>query len=406
MSKDYLDRLNSQFDDHAATIDDLVSRALNEDRDLTPEEDAEAESHRQAMDNLTPQIERFKHIRETRHEQSVQRQTTPPAASDVIETVDGSAPRVQVTERDAVRDLYPTAGHLALDVYRASRGQFAARERVERALSQVKTSDVTGALPTVFAGDVRGRVHAVRPIVESGTRMPFPASGMQVRRPKITAHTSVAKQTTEKTEVSSSQFTVAYDTIDLVTLAGAVNVSVQAIERTDPSVLDMIFADQAGQYGLQSEALAAAELAAAAEGTVVPTADVAATTAAIYTAATEVYSATSGYFPNVIYAGTARWGALGAMARTVNPTDRQAVGEPSSFDMSFAGLKVVVSPALPADYLAVANTNFLEIYEPGSSPIELKALEVGILGFEVGVYGLFACKMFAEGFKRLDKAAV
>ena len=58
MPRDYLDRLINEHDTHLAAIDEIVNRALTDDRDVTPEEDAECTRHQDAVTALQPQIAR------------------------------------------------------------------------------------------------------------------------------------------------------------------------------------------------------------------------------------------------------------------------------------------------------------------------------------------------------------
>ena len=404
--RDYLDRLHTEHGKHVDAIDDIVNRALADERDMTEAEDAECKRHQDEIEKLAPQIERWTKLRETRHETVTRMETARPVTK-----------RAQVVERVGknddpegdVRDVFGTAGAYAMATMKAGRGDLVAREQVQRALAIATTADVPGLLPVTYTGDIRNRITAVRPLVQSGRQMPMPATGMDVRRPKITQHTLVGKQNGEKTELPSRALRVQYDTIPLVTYGGAVNMSIQEAERTDPSALDMTFEDLAAQYGIATEEVTAAEL-----DTLVPIAsgplDLTTATgddvlAAIYTATGTIYGATSGKTPNVIYAGLGWWSKLGALTKPVNPQNSIANADPGTLTMGIGSLKVVVSPKLDNDFLAVGVSDALEIYENPGAPVQLKALEVGILGYEIGVYGLFAVEVWPNHFIRLDAVA-
>ena len=404
---DYADRLAQISDDHLAAIDEIVQRGLAEDRELTTEEDAECTQHQAEVDKLKPQIERWAKLRETRQDMTVTRSTMAPAARVQIRERAQDEPADPDTDK-VIRSLYPTAGAFAVDQFQAHRGDQFAVERVQRALAQMKTSDTPGLLPSLYTGDVRGKITAVRPLVESARKMPLPAAGMEAKRPKITQHTLVDKQTTEKTQVASQKMTITSDTIALETFAGAVNMSIQEIERTDPSALDIVFEDLSANYGIRTEKAVADKLAALPNGALaIATATEDTVVAAIFGASGTIYGATNGRMADTIYAGLDWWAKLGALAKTVNPQNSNLAGDgPGSLALRIGNVKVVFSPQLPATFLGVANAEqAIEVYENGSAPVQLKALEVGILGYEVGVYGLFGSAVWPEGIVRLDAAA-
>lgn len=408
---DYLDRLTGEYDTHLEAIEEIVQRAKTDnDRALTSDEDGECKSHQDAAEKLLPQIQRWRELRETRQKAVTLRDGVPPAQR---------VARVKVTERSggdekrgdevpdekaseaALRHIERSAGHFLMDRHRASQGDQAAAERIQRALAKVLTSDTPGLLPTPFVGDVIGRLNAVRPLVNSATKVPLPASGMQWKRPKITQHTKVGVQTTEKTEVASQTLTVGSLDVSLKTLAGAVNMSIQEIERTDPSALNMVFSDLAANYGKASESQAATTFTSGISGSESLTLQNGATIdqirGSLYQASGLIYGAINGEMPNVIYASMDQWARLGQFARQVNPQDRDVTSVPDSLSLSVAGLRVVVSSALPGGTLVIGNSGYFEVTESAGAPVQLRALEVGILGYEVGVFGLFGSVVTEDG---------
>jgi hypothetical protein len=184
--------------------------------------------------------------------------------------------------------------------------------------------------------------------------------------------------------------------VDLETLAGAVNMSIQEIERSDPSALDLVFQDLAAQYGKRTELRAAAmyvegtDTSETVDNPIDDTSTAEEIRQALYEASGLIYAATDGTFPNVIYASMDMWALIGRYSRAINPQDRDVLSSPDSLTLSIAGIPVVVSPALPAGTLDAARSSYFETYEQPGAPVELRALEVSVLGWEVGVYGMFA----------------
>lgn len=409
--KDYLDRLIGEYDAHLAAIDDLVTKAADDnDRPLADDEDAEVKRHQEEAEKLLPQIERYKALRETRAKGAVMRTNLPAATGPVrtteriIETGNEPAEVDDKAVNRSLRRIHPTAGHFLHDqVVARQRGDQGAMERIQRALALQTTAQTPGLLPTPFVGDVLGRITAVRPLINSANQVPLPASGMTWKRPKITQHTNVDIQATEKTEVASRALVVGSIDADFATLAGAVNMSIQEIERTDPSALDLVFSDLAAQYGKRSELFAVeAFVDGIAASDTVSTPITSGSTveqirAALYEASGEIYAATDGLMPNVIYASIDQWANIGKFARQINPQDRDVLSAPDSLQVNIAGLPVVVLPSAPTGLLVAGRSEYLEVAERPGSPVELRALEVGILGYEVGVYGMIGALVTEDG---------
>lgn len=390
---DYVSRLSAQIDEATDAIDEITQRAAAEDRNLTDAEDSEITQLEGQLDALKPQLERMSRIRQKRSETVTIREQMPentpvPEPKQRGQRDDDGTDEVSTR---GSRQEY-TSGSYVMDLFRSSRGDVQARERVQRALSKVTTGDTPGLLPIQTVGDLRGKIEGPRPLVNIATKIPLPASGMQFRRPKITDHTSVGKQTTEKTEVASSAFKVGFDAIDLITFAGAVNISIQDVERSDPGALDLVFQDLAAQYGLATEKETADQLVAAVKQTqdLADDADNAAILKAVFTAAGVVYEGSQGQHPDTLVCSVDQWGRFGAMSTPINPQNQVIAGSPTSFSLSAAGITAVVSPQLPEGFAAIGRRDTLEVIERPGSPVQLSATEPRILGMELGVYGLFA----------------
>src|SRR4029077_268081 len=95
---------------------------------------------------------------------------------------------------------------------------------------------------------------AARPVVTALGPRQLPGSGFS--RPKGTVHTAVAAQSAEKEELTSHAMTSTKLTVPPVTLGGYVNVSRQAVDWSQPQVMDIIIQDLAAQYAILTEATA------------------------------------------------------------------------------------------------------------------------------------------------------
>jgi len=391
----YLDKLLRRQDQHVQAIDEIVDRARSDrDRDLTDQENAEVDEHAAAVEALKPQIDRWDQLQAPPRPARGAGARLPALGSHsdsaaVVERVRFGAAG---TPLDGM-----SSGEILKLVIRAHQGEIVAREMVHRALAQVTTVQTPGLLPTVALTDLMiGKINAVRPVVESSNQVQLPVSGMEFKVPRIKQHTKVDAQTAEKTEVASRALQVEFDTYMIKTYAGAVNMSVQEIERTDPSALTLVYEDLAAQYGIRTETAISEALVSGAAGTgaldpiTIPAdASADAISAAIFKGAAAIYAANAGEMPDTIWAATDQWARLGGFVKAVNPENGQITGNPLTLRMTAAGVKVVAGPQLSAGTLILGTSRYLLAAEHPDAPVQMKAQEVGILGYEVGVYGLF-----------------
>ena len=79
----------------------------------------------------------------------------------------------------------------------------AARVYTARVISDQKTSDTPGILPTPIVGQVVNLIDATRPLITSlgGAKAMAGIPGSTFTRPKITQHTLVGVQAGEKTQL-------------------------------------------------------------------------------------------------------------------------------------------------------------------------------------------------------------
>lgn len=133
----------------------------------------------------------------------------------------------------------------------------------KRALADNISSDNPGFIPVVYSNDLIGVIDNSRPFLQSTTRIDMPDNGLQISYPRITQRPSVAEQETEKTEVSSRKITTDRITADVRTFAGAGDISIQLLRRSDPSFLSAYLDLLAEQYAIVTEDAAVDALLAA-----------------------------------------------------------------------------------------------------------------------------------------------
>jgi hypothetical protein len=119
---------------------------------------------------------------------------------------------------------------------------------------------------------------------------------------------------------------------------------------------------------------------------------------AIYEAAGKVYGQST-LLPNIVFASVDVWGLLGPLFPSYNPQNGQGAGfSAGSFEgQQVSGLRLVVAPRLAAKTIIVGSTQAMEVYEQRVGT--LQALEVSLLGMQVGYAGFFADVLLkATGF--------
>ena len=187
---------------------------------------------------------------------------------------------------------------------------------LQAAAGDVITTDTPGLLPVPVLGPVFEDLNYIRPVVAAVGARAMPDGGQSKTwiRPTWTTHTSVGTQSTELSAASATTPVIASNVVTKTTLAGQVTLSVQDIDFTSPSALQIILQDLAGQYMLQSDNIAADAITAGASASgstwTFATADPSTLFAALYDAATDILTATN-FLPDHIFVSPNVWKLLG-----------------------------------------------------------------------------------------------
>lgn len=106
-------------------------------------------------------------------------------------------------------------------------------------IDDVTSTDHEGVLPPAYLNRMIGIIDSSRPFMESTTRLPTPPAGEKLILPKIEQRPTVAKQSVEKTELSSQATKITTVDFDMATYGGVGDLSIQLIKRSSPSFLEM-----------------------------------------------------------------------------------------------------------------------------------------------------------------------
>ena len=402
-------RLEAELEERNAFIQGTIGGAQDKDRDLTDNEVELIRSAKSRVDNVKEQLNTLYDSRSA----------TIGARSRAIEV----QREMNLLRREADKGPveYATAGAYLMDTYSSTLGSREAAERLDvfhRAAAHQKTSDNLGVVPDPIVGPVVNFIDAARPLVTFDGPQNLPAATWY--RPKVTQHVSVAKQGSagaaadEKSELVSQKMTITRVTGNAVTYGGYVNVSRQNMDLS-AQVFDIVVNDLAAQYAIQTEAALGTVLAASANtieiaGTGSAAFTQANLTAALWTGAANLYTATKGAGRICLGVAPDQIGNWGSVFNPVNPQNAQSTGfSASGFGQGIlgyvSGIPVIVSAGLPAGTIGVLfSTAAVEVYEQRVG--QLQVVEPSVLGVQVAYAGYFTPMVVeSAGIQKLINAA-
>jgi len=275
---------------------------------------------------------------------------------------------------------------------------------IAAAAGDIITTDTPGLLPVPVVGPVYNNINYLRPVVSAiGARAMPLGAGKTFNRPEITTHVSVAKQTTELSTLSSTTMVISSNIVTRETFGGTVLVSEQDVDWTDPSSVDIILQDLAGQYADATDNAAADALYAAATNAGTWNGTAATFVDEIYVMAMLI-SQTSNVLPTHMFVSPASWRKIGGLVDgqnrplfpTVAPYNAAGQQNATTWNGNPLGLQLVVDKNFATGggddkiIVACAAGQFagFEIYENQRGLVAIDKPEV--LGRQVSFRGYFA----------------
>jgi HK97 family phage major capsid protein len=393
-------RLESEINERNSFITGLIRGAEEAQRDLT---DAELE----LVKGARSRVEEVKGQLDTLYET---REVTEAAAKRSAE-VNTALQQIRGRVENPVE--YRSAGAYVLDQWKSATGDRDAATRVEtymRAADHQKTSDNPGIIPDPIVGELINFIDSSRPLVSFfGTN---PVSAPTFHRPKVTGHTAVGIQGTagsaasanEKTELTSQKMTITRLDGSVDTYGGYVNVSRQNIDFSNPSIIDTVVNDLAAQYAIETEAVFAAAVAAAATGTtgygLASAASQTSIAKAIWTATGTVFGKTKGKGRLFIAVSPTVLQLFGPLFQPYNAQNSQsaglsAVNYGTGVLGTISGLPVILSAGLQSGKAYLGSTAAVEAYEQRVGT--LQATEPSVLGLQIAYAGYFGTVEIESG---------
>jgi HK97 family phage major capsid protein len=328
-------------------------------------------------------------------------ETTEVAAAEVVapqphvEAARPSMPYITAQPRD-LKGL--TAGGMLRAQIHAQLGNHDAQTLVQAALAVQNTTQDAGVIPVPLLREIISTIDNQRPFINSIDRQPLPEAGMSFRIPKVTTSVSVAKQTAENAELSSTQGEIEDITVNVETFGGANKVSRQLIERSDPSYFDELLRQLAAKYANETDK--AAHLAAATTAVGSAGAAGAGIYGAVVQGIADAYSVMR-FEPNRLHVnptGTASPTWLDLLAEVDDqgrplfaaaaPQNAAGLVTQGSTNGTVAGLSVVVNPNATANSQALVYPSAAAtFYESAGAPVRVELSLADTLSVDVGVYG-------------------
>jgi len=319
-------------------------------------------------------------------------------AVQVVASATPTTPYITAQPRD-LKNI--TAGGMLRARLQAEMGDHEAQTLytgVKAALAQQTTVSDYGVIPTPLLREIIGVVDARRYFIGSIDRQQLPPDCMSFKIPKIVSLPTVAQQTAELDEVSSTQSVIEDITVEVKTFAGGNRISRQLIERSDPSYFDELLRQLAAVYAQQVDTYA---FGICSNTAVLDNVD--GDYAVITTAIAESFGVMR-FTPNVLHvsattseASPSYFGLLSAvdladrpLFAAAAPSNAGGVITQGSTAGTVAGLGLLVNPNVPDNFAYVYPSAFATFYEDAGSPIRVETRNASDLSVDVSLYGYVA----------------
>ena len=292
----------------------------------------------------------------------------------------------------------------------AQRGDPGAGERIENyVLADDTTTTAAGVVPDFLSQRVIEIIDPQRYYLNTIQRDPIGPAGMSVVYPEVTQSPTVDVQADQKTEVASQNMVITTRDVPLLTYAGASDVARQLVERSQPSFVEILFRHYANEYAQKTDGDAVdAGISGAGSSAILDDlgADAGATLLAFNTANAAIIAAVRRPSTHVALS-VDRWVQLLSLVDSDGrpllvfppngPTNAQGQASLAVMSGQYHGLVAYVDPNIgTADGCLIYNADEFAVYLEQDA-VQLRAEVVSLLGFDMGVYGLFAHLVVQSG---------
>ena len=281
--------------------------------------------------------------------------------------------------------------------------EFAAN--IQASAPDVTTTDLDGVLPTPVVAPVYNNFLGIRPVVDAiGGPKSMPAGGKVFIRPKVTTNVSQAAVTQGST-IQAGTFVVDDIQVTKVIYGGYVELSEASIDWSSPEVLNALLDDMGRIYADTTDNVAADALVAGTTNTnnfaTADLADPAAWATWIYTASSDILSASNGNLPDTLFLAPNRWQTLGLLTDTsdrplfpvAGPMNAFGTMSPGTTAGNAFGLRVVVDRNFASGTLLIGNatSSAFEAWEMAKGAVSIE--NPSLLSRTIAWRGYFAAVM-------------
>ena len=335
------------------------------------------------------------------------------AAAPETEQMQASALATIAPAASSKLDFADAADYMSTAVRGLALGDQAAASRVMAAAQT--TGDNPGVIPELIIAPVIDYIQQDRPVCSASRWVGMPNAGTTFVRPFVNQHTAAGIQQSENTALVSQKLDVTRLTVAKNTIGGAISLSFQDRDWTDPAIMSVLLMDMAAAYGIQCETHICNTLVNNVSDTTIPlaaTPTAQAVNAAVAQASAQVYKKILRR-PTHIYLSVDQWAHFVSLAddngRPIFPMmePRNAPGYSggvTSFEMNVDGLRAVVSPQLPDNTIIVGHGPSLESYEQLGGQVSL--VNPTVLSVDIAFYGYWADLVVTkDAFVKIDQAS-
>jgi len=270
-------------------------------------------------------------------------------------------------------------------------------------IGDLGAADASGLVPDFYwAAGLQHRVDRRRPLFATAGAAPFPASGNNLMLPKVSQETLVGPRTAQKAIANSRALQVIEVTYPIQWFDGAVDVALEIISQSDPSVLGVINSSMLTQYATATEldATTIVEAAATVTGAPLDITTYASLVADLITTSDLIEDAT-GSPGDLTGVTSAQWISILSLMdggdrrqfSIINPQNADGTGSLTTRGIDIGGIFVYRAPA--ATVAVQYNSDSFKNGE--KSPMQVAALNVELMGRDVGILGATVNVTWPEG---------
>ncbi len=282
-------------------------------------------------------------------------------------------------------------------------GRKLVNNQLQDVIGDLGTGDASGLVPDEYwAGGLQHKVDRRRPLYATGGSAPFPSAGNNLLLPKVTQETLVAKRGAQKSDANSRALQVVEQSYPLQWFDGAVDVAIEIIEQSSPSVLAVIASSMLTQYATATEldATTIVEAAATATGAALTTGTYGGLVADIITTSDLIEDAT-GAPGDILGVTSTQWieilslmdGGDRRQFALINPSNADGTGSLVTRGIDVGGVFIYRAPS--ATVAVQYNQDSYKNAE--KSPMQLAATNVAKMGRDVGIIGATVNVTWPEG---------